>query len=381
MVQLSKAHLRIAAMSWMKLINLAFFTLVGICTSAGCGSAEKDDTIAPPIYTAVGPVQNQKGDQRPNSASPRPLVMEADLGILRPNQTVRAAFNVRNETSHVWSLKGVEATCGCTVPSVSSHAIEPGKSATVDIALTLGTKVANIRTYVTLTFAESSAPQVKLVLKASVRHVMTALPGDAISETIAYGAQVDRVLSVQNHGMHPWQSVEVRSPFHWLKADATLASETPSGQSVGPLQYWRLSLHVDAKDLVPDRYSGVLHLSGVGDNEASLSLPIAINVLRPVRASPGDLFFGKVRSTEAVRRSIRFYFAPGMMPETTDLVSIENDRPDLKIQWMETCKAYWELAVEFKPGAGGRNLDNTIAVRFHDARLGRVELPARAVVE
>ena len=102
-------------------LPLVLLTAAG---SNGCG--DPSSSSSGPDLAALHSSSAPEDPRGPNG-SPKPVMaLEHDFGLVRPGETLRHEFTVRNSTSSTWTLRQIVTTCACTVTRASAGSIPPG---------------------------------------------------------------------------------------------------------------------------------------------------------------------------------------------------------------------------------------------------------------
>jgi hypothetical protein len=91
------------------------------------------------------------------------------FGIVAPNAVCIHTFPLENPTGVRRTIESIHVACSCTVPSVSSMAIEPGATEEVTVLLKTSGRAADLSKAVTIDFRESNVEPVVFRVHASVR--------------------------------------------------------------------------------------------------------------------------------------------------------------------------------------------------------------------
>ena len=56
-----------------------------------------------------------------------------DFGIIRKSQVVTHEFEIKNNSDHIFKIKGVSTSCGCTASEARKKLLQPGESTQVSV--------------------------------------------------------------------------------------------------------------------------------------------------------------------------------------------------------------------------------------------------------
>lgn len=132
-----------------------------------------------------------------------------DLGELRQGVTKRAKFTLENRGDRTIFVHSVRASCGCTSHDLSDPRIEPGKSSTLELAVsTVGMRGAVASTATVLYFDEvdRDLKQLDVRIVARVEPDLNVSPEElrfefGVSETLSVRITPHRVTTFEVRGM------------------------------------------------------------------------------------------------------------------------------------------------------------------------------------
>lgn len=154
-----------------------------------------------------------------------------------------------------------------------------------------------------MTFHESEAAEYRLIVDASVRPSMVAVP-DRLSIRIRKGETLNASpgVIVQNFTQVPWSGLSVSSDAEWIQNPHVTEVELTTDTVGAATQQWLCRFDLSTTDLDVGEYSSRIEVSPRDAETASLRVPVHLRVNSPVQVSPEIIFFSSVtRGDEAVR--------------------------------------------------------------------------------
>jgi uncharacterized cupredoxin-like copper-binding protein len=105
-----------------------------------------------------------------NSHAPQLYFSETqhDFGTVREGQVVDYTFKFKNTGKGVLEVKNVSTSCGCTVASISSKKLEPGKEGTLRVELDTKNREGKMNRNVTIQSNDPSEPNKALLIFADI---------------------------------------------------------------------------------------------------------------------------------------------------------------------------------------------------------------------
>lgn len=94
---------------------------------------------------------------------------EFDFGTLNEGVEVRHVFPLRNIGDKRLEIKAAFSTCGCTVPHVKQHEINPGQTGELEVVLDTSMKQGAVTKPIEIRTNDSVNPVVTIHIKANVR--------------------------------------------------------------------------------------------------------------------------------------------------------------------------------------------------------------------
>ena len=308
-----------------------------------------------------------------------------DFATLRPGAKVTHRFAVTNATDETWTVREVTRTCNCTVARIEEPVVPPGGTLFAEVAYSAGASVTDDAKAVTVMFREPTAPPVRLAVTARVRRPLTLMPEELKLPGVRRDAGAEGHATLGNFTGHALDGMTVTSSADWLTAELVDLRQNAEGLE-GAAQSWRAAVRADATGLPFGRHRAELTFASAaspgGPADASVRLPVSVDVRTPVAAIPGELFLPGAVPDETASKNLFVRFADETGPPggAADAV-IRHDLGDrLHVEWTKADGPLWTLAADLTPRAGDRgDLDGTITVQFA-GDLPELEIPVRAAV-
>jgi hypothetical protein len=93
--------------------------------------------------------------------------LEHDFGTIIEGESVVCYFDYQNRGGEDLLITGVEATCGCTIPSWSREPLKPGAEETMEVIFDASGRSGEQRKLITVK-SNASNQEVRLTIKATV---------------------------------------------------------------------------------------------------------------------------------------------------------------------------------------------------------------------
>ena len=284
-----------------------------------------------------------------NPTNSNAVVLTHDFGVLRRAEKAFHRFAICNTSTIAWSVKRVEASCGCTIPHVSADHIMPGATEFVNIELTARNNVSDTKNAVLIRFKEKSAPTIYLHVSARVRDALTIIPDEIKFRLPATSRDHDAIVNVSNFGDTDWKSLVVTSSERWLHAKV-IQDDRHLRPNSGR-QQWQIYLRADRHSLNAGDYIANLQVSPFAQPNLAGAITVHLSVVSSLDIAPLQMFFGALRRADKrVTRNVvlQFLDEPQFHPRnvivTTDLGSF------LTTSLREQTARTWLLSATINPG-------------------------------
>jgi hypothetical protein len=144
----------------------------------------------------------------PEVAVDRPVF---DFGTIPQGKKVEHTFILKNKGSTSLTIKNTRTSCGCTVASVSSSVIQPGKSAEIKASFDSSNFFGNITKTISVETNDPKNTVYTLTLKGTVVEEIVVTPRQVNLGTLRVGIAKEMAISIENRGSKQIQLTEVKS--------------------------------------------------------------------------------------------------------------------------------------------------------------------------
>jgi uncharacterized cupredoxin-like copper-binding protein len=110
-------------------------------------SEVKDSSIAPQLYF---------------------IETQHDFGVVKEGQVVDYTFKFKNSGKRILEVKNVSTSCGCTVASISSKKLDPGKEGTLRVELDTKNREGKMNRNITIQSNDPKEPNKVLLIFADI---------------------------------------------------------------------------------------------------------------------------------------------------------------------------------------------------------------------
>jgi len=100
------------------------------------------------------------------------------FGDMKQRETLVKTVTISNEGAGRLELGGVEADCGCTVPSLEKNSLSPGESTTMEIQFNSKNFNGNVVKMITVHSNDPSTPKVEVMISATIKASVIIDPDD-----------------------------------------------------------------------------------------------------------------------------------------------------------------------------------------------------------
>ena len=303
---------------------------------------------------ACGPMAAGSGSDTTETATVEGRVVNTYLhrfGIIRPDATVSHEFRIANPSDTAWTIKRIESSCGCAVPTAASKTVPPRGATVVSVAYHApNTAYGDARRHVQLTFAEPEAPAVRLLIEAAVRAPIVASPNLVrfFASRQNQRGPTSIAVTALNFTSGRWDTIQVSATEPWLTATATPAALTRTDAwHSDALQAWTISVEANTDSLADGVHPAELIISPSGATDISCKVPVEVTVVPAYSMAPGQLFFGEVRRGGVASAAMIIQFREDVPALDTSSVRVVPEGPaqGVELQWKPIGARAWDLVV------------------------------------
>jgi len=294
------------------------------------------------------------------------ITLKHDFGFVGPNETLKHSFEIPNAGRSRWTLKEIKTVCSCTVYTFSSNLLDPGKSITVPVTYTPGSKSTDETRSVTVYFNEASSPIVRLLVSSRVRTPLTLSQNVLRIETTKQQTQPMATIQVENFSKHNWENLEVTCRDPWIQSTCQLTypldGQAKDINSKGPLQQWQITFTPLVTQL--DEGEHQAHVTILGGNESEL-LPIYLRIDPKISFTPRDIILAVHKTEEKASRRVTVVFAdPAENPTALEVEFDFGDLKGLTARWKKSAGRISILDLEWIANEKDEAVSGTLTVRM-----------------
>lgn len=181
-------------------------------------------TLITALFTAAAPVL-----AAPVISADRPVF---DFGTITSGKKIDHIFTLKNKGDAPLAILKTKTSCGCTVASVSTRSIEPGRSAELKTSFDSTNFSGKITKTITVETNDPATPTITLTLRGTIREELVVSPRQLNLGLIKVGGSKEVQLTVENHGERPVKIVSVTTPMPQVKVVAKRTALKPGESSV-----------------------------------------------------------------------------------------------------------------------------------------------------
>jgi hypothetical protein len=304
-----------------------------------------------------------------------------DFGIVRPGQSPRHRFTVKNPHSAAWTIRRFHTTCACAVSQASSRQIAPEETAEVEVTYKAPSSNKDDRHRVVVEFMEEGTPFVFLEITARVRESLCCFPERIEVPRVGRGQSVERTFEVHNYTDADFSLASLTSSTSWLTASAHSLGRRHEVN--GPRQVWQVGLLVNANGVAPGKHRAELEIRTNAPGSLRKSVPVEIVVSSPIDAIPGQMFLGSVLPGRPTEHRVLLHFTPECLPRDTREITLTHDMgEELVLRCEQRGSEHYNLIAVFSPKpSGDRLVEGTIQVGVQKEGVPVLELSFYARVK
>ena len=318
--------------------------------------------------------------QAPEPAAPQPKIVAPqpihDFGAQPRGDKLQHDFELRNEGAVPLEVREVRPACGCTVVEFDKT-IAPGAAGKVRASLDTHEFVGPIAKTIDVLSNDPSNPRLQLVVKATVRPLVTATPGYARYSYVQHERPGTLTQYLWAQDGHDLKILDVKSPYPFLKTsfrEATAEERKPEGKG----RQWRVDI-----TLLPDAEVGTLgdfvEIRTDHPKDSLVRIPVS-GFVRPVIAvTPPVANIGtRDLSKEGYTGKLK---VANFATETIAVTKVESDVPGVtaKLEPVEDGRTYNVLMI-FSPATPKGELNGKLRIHTASPKVPVVEVPLRGKV-
>jgi hypothetical protein len=201
-----------------------------------------------------------------------------DFGVVRPHQSLKHVFRIRNDSSGPWRITSVSRTCACTTSRISTDVIERGDEAEVEVDYHTSSEPTDERRVITVQISQAlpwDEITYELTVTARVRNALTIVPTSLHIPSVGQGGASRQLIEIGNYGGRDWTSIVAEPSANWLTAE--LRPRDVMRNPRDARQLWQAILTIDAPRLMPGMHrAGVRFRARGGGDETMLDYPISV---------------------------------------------------------------------------------------------------------
>ena len=229
----------------------------------------------------------------PAWAGPGDLFTEKvmDFGVSPKGTILVHYFRFTNTTKEPLILGNARVSCGCVSAAVSTNRVEPGESAAVIAYMDtrrIPTPNVTKSVLVYVPFLSPTQEEVTLRVQTVARDDLMMSPDTLAFGTVNKGHEAKASTKVSFLSDPNWQITKVTSTGGYVKAEAKRDS-----QSNGFVTY-EITATLD-KDCPAGNWVSDIYLKSSNPAVAKIRIPVTVNVVSSVAASPNAVSFGDVK--------------------------------------------------------------------------------------
>jgi hypothetical protein len=306
-----------------------------------------------------------------------------DFGIIRPGEAHKCIFRILNPTEKQWSIDHIQRVCTCTAIEASKTDINPGEYSDVSVSYRAPDKPADDARVLTVFFREADVPQLQLIVKATVRPVLTVFPAELPQVELLPGQSVDRTVMAYNFGDADWDDVVVSHDAKWLSTTVVRTPVHSASISATPIarQAWRIGITTRPDALAIGDHRASLKVSPANAPDEAVVMPVSVRINPAIRAIPDRIFLGYIGPNQVVERHVILSLcdaASKVSPSDVQLTSSLDAH--VSFSWEERKGRFWHLKVRVDPAGLSGRIDESISVTVAGIMSDPLEIRLSAVI-
>jgi len=223
--------------------------------------------------------------------------LSKDFGSVPRGAVLQHGFKIKNNTKDVVGLAGVRSSCGCTSAQLSKRYLQPGEETLLQVRMDSGRfrGLKTITLYVKLDRPEGT--EVRIWVKANSRDDVAVNPEVIDFKTVRAGEGGQAKIQVRFFGMPDADIEGVSSASGYLRSNVLETSHTEL-ESIFLIQ-----VDLDKRAPVGKWYSDIW-LDTNHQFSAKIRIPVRMEVVSELVASPGIVEFGSIESGKEMERRV-----------------------------------------------------------------------------
>lgn len=141
-----------------------------------------------------------------------------DFGAIPQGKKLDHIFKLMNKGDSPLTITRTRTSCGCTVASVSSKTIAPGKSAELRISFDSANFGGKVTKTVTVESNDPAAPTTTLTIKGIINEELVVNPRQVNLGQTKAGSSKEVSVTLENHGERTVKILSVTTPMPQVKA-------------------------------------------------------------------------------------------------------------------------------------------------------------------
>jgi len=223
--------------------------------------------------------------------------LSKDFGSVPRGAVLQHGFKIKNNTKDVVGLAGVRSSCGCTSAQLSKRYLQPGEETHLLVRMDSGRfrGLKTITLYVKLDRPE--ATEVRIWVKANSRDDIAVNPEVIDFKTVRTGEGGQAKIQVRFFGMPDAEIEGVSAGSGYIRAKVIETGQTDL-ESI-------FSVQVDLDKQAPvGRWYSDIWLDTNHQSSAKIRIPVRMEVVSALVASPATVEFGAIESGKEMERRV-----------------------------------------------------------------------------
>jgi len=270
---------------------------------------------------------------------------EKDFGVSPKGTVLIHYFRFTNNTKQTITLGQPRVSCGCVTPALTKNQVAPGETAAVIAYMdTRRIQQAGV-TKTVIVFVPFIAPmmeEVSLKVTTVTRDDLLMSPDTLAFGTVSKGKGAKVSTKVTFTSDANWEVKKATSTGGYVAADFKLASRN------GSIVTYDVTATLD-KDCPAGNWTSDIHLETSNAAVAKLRIPVTVNVVAALAASPEAVSFGNVKMGTAPEQKVTLQ---GKTPFKILEVKGADDQLSVKVD-TKTAQAVHTVVIAANPKAMG----------------------------
>lgn len=186
----------------------------------------------------------------PRAEVPRPVY---DFGEMNQGERIDVKFVIRNTGTQPLTIGNISTTCGCTVASVASRTVAPGKSTELTSVFESGVFRGPQTKNIIVQTNDPEKRQLTLQIKGVVKPSVETFPTSINFGTLKQGKTFNRTIVMRPADPKTFRILEVDSRAPHIRAGNPRQSKATPGA-------WEIPITVDASKATPGRHNTLIQI-------------------------------------------------------------------------------------------------------------------------